>query len=82
RRGSRVRVPSVPPLIKSPEHLLRAFSFPAVLFLLIEQKSSAFIDLFPFRYINHNDLNQPTLRNNEEFYGNPCIWSWNLPPER
>ncbi|HHT0252529.1 TPA: hypothetical protein ACTW1P_003964, partial [Raoultella ornithinolytica] len=54
RRGSRVRVPSVPPLIKSPEHLLRAFSFSVVLLLLFQQKSSAFIDLFPLYRLSHN----------------------------
>ncbi|WP_288821325.1 hypothetical protein, partial [uncultured Leclercia sp.] len=50
RRGSRVRVPSVPPLIESPEHLLRAFFSSALLLLLEQQKSSAFHDLFL-----HND---------------------------
>ncbi|WP_206057739.1 hypothetical protein, partial [Raoultella sp. T31] len=54
RRGSRVRVPSVPPLIESPEHLLRAFCFSVELLLLFQQKSSAFIDLFPLRRLSHN----------------------------
>ncbi|WP_205418730.1 hypothetical protein, partial [Klebsiella aerogenes] len=56
RRGSRVRVPSVPPLIKSPEHLLRAFLFSPFQLLLNQQKSSAFIDLFPNPTFTHNGL--------------------------
>ncbi|WP_222592528.1 MULTISPECIES: hypothetical protein, partial [Citrobacter] len=53
RRGSRVRVPSVPPLIESPELTLRAFSFAVIQLLLNLQKSSALYALFIYTLEGH-----------------------------
>ncbi|HHX3822282.1 hypothetical protein KWH86_22780, partial [Enterobacter cloacae] len=66
RRGSRVRVPSVPPLIKSPELTLRAFFLSASQLLLNQQKSSAFYDLFQHNASSDNLPQLTNITNNEE----------------